>query len=100
METENTKNWKDDYLINESLHAFSQNTSAAYSRLKINHPDHKDFQVWKAESEYWNNYNSNIRNLILDTEEIAEKEVAKINIALKNVKGIEDSFSKNHRLSM
>ena len=92
LENEEFKNWKDDYLINESLHAYAQNTTATYSRIKTKNPSHKDFQLWKAEMEYWSDYNSKIGKMFIDTEDSAEKEVAKVLKALKNAEAIEQSL--------
>jgi hypothetical protein len=68
--------------------------------LKIKHPTHEDFQLWKTKSDYWNDYNNNIRNLELDTELIAEKEVTNVSTALKEAESIEKSLNKKTRLSI
>jgi hypothetical protein len=92
METEK-QNWKDDFMTNESLHANSQAISALYSRLRIKHPLHKDFDLWGRESIYWADYNATIYTLELN-EDIAGLEVERVAKILRQANLLEDSLSQ------
>ena len=85
METLNSINWKDDFRYNESLHSTAQGLGAAYSRLLRNHPEHADANLWKEEKAKWPKYNSEIKDMVINTEKEAIDETNRIAEIYKKV---------------
>lgn len=84
MKTEKP-NWSGDFQINESLHSFAQELSAAYGRMSFNNQSHPDSKSWKENSIYWADYERSIKDLVFNTEEEAFTEVERLGKECKQV---------------
>lgn len=93
METEN-RNWKDNFMINESLHEDSQAIAGTYSRLRTKYPLHKDYDLWGRECQYWWDYKRSIGDMVLETEDIAELQVERLAKILRQAKLLEENLKK------
>jgi hypothetical protein len=82
-------NWKDNVTIYEQLHEISNSISAGYSMLAYNFKNHVEAKRWEANAKMWNEYWHKLTDLVLSSEEEANREITKLYDKMKELKDIE-----------
>lgn len=85
-------NWKDNVIIYEQLHEASNSISAGYSILSYSFPNHVQAKEWEAKSLLWNKYWLDMKDLVLCSEEEADKEIALLNENLRELRKLQNQI--------
>lgn len=89
-----TINYADNFKYNELLHQTSKELAGTYARLAFNHKTHSEVENWKLKSKQWRSYNSDIKDLFIKTEDLAEKEVERLSVECKAILKLEEVLNK------
>lgn len=82
-------NWANDFKYNESLHFVAQELMGTYARLMLNNPINIEYKNWDELSDKWGVYERSIKDLVIDSEELAIQEVETISVELRKAYSLE-----------
>lgn len=92
-------NWANDFGINETLHYIAQNISAKYSMLFYNNQNHPQANEWNSKGIEWTRKDFAIKDMVLVSEQSADKLVEDWSIFFKEVESLEMEISKKKWLT-
>jgi hypothetical protein len=84
--------WAADFRYNEPLHEGARTIYTTYGRLGIKYPDHADYALWEKLEKKWIEYERNISDLPLSTQEQAQAEVNRVLDLAKETLKLEDTL--------